>query len=479
MGVPDTAVVVGSGPNGLAAAITLARAGLAVEVFEGAGTPGGGCRTADLTLPDFHHDVCSAVHPLVLASPFFRSLDLASRGVRMLHPAVACAHPLDGARAAAVIGTVEETAATLGMAAAPYRRMFGPLVREADKVLPTLLGPLRSLPRHPFAVARLGLPGLLPATRLAARLRGAEAGALLAGAAAHSALPLDRPVTGSFGLLFLTLGHAFGWPLVEGGSGRLVGALVAELESMGGKIYVGHWVKSLDDLPKARAVLLDVGAHQLATMAGARLPPGYRRALERFGYGPGVYKVDWALSGPVPWASEVCRRAGTVHVGGTLEEVAASEAEVAAGRHPERPFCIVAQPAVVDPSRAPGPAQVLWAYCHVPAGSSVDMTERIEAQIERFAPGFRDLVTGRATKTAVQAEAANPNRVGGDITGGMVTLRQTLFRPTFRWENYRTPLPGIYLCSSSTPPGGGVHGMCGYWAARRALADLARPRATG
>jgi phytoene dehydrogenase-like protein len=475
MGAPD-AVVVGSGPNGLAAAITLARAGLVVEVHEGAATPGGGCRTEELTLPGFRHDVCSAVHPLALASPFFRSLDLERRGVRMLKPVVAFAHPLDAARAASVVGSVEETAATMGAGALAYERVFGPMVREVEKFLPTVLGPMRSIPRHPVAMARFALPGFLPVTWLASQFRGEEVRALFAGAAAHSVLPLSRLLTSSFGLLFVTLGHAYGWPVVEGGSARLVGALVAELESLGGKVLTGHPVGSVDDLPKASAVLLDVGPRQLVALAGAHLPPGYVRSLRRFRYGPGVCKVDWALSGPVPWESEVCRQAGTVHVGGTMGEVAASEAEVAAGRHPQRPFCIVVQPAVIDPSRAPGEAQTLWAYCHVPSGSCFDMTERIEAQIERFAPGFRDLVMARATKTAHQVAEANPNFVGGDITGGMATLRQTFFRPTARWDNYTTPAPGLYLCSSSTPPGGGVHGMCGYWAAQHVLAGLGARR---
>lgn len=466
------AVVVGSGPNGLAAALTLAHAGLAVAVYEGAPAPGGGCRTAELTLPGFRHDVCSSVHPLLLASPFFRNVGLAARGVRLLTPEVAFAHPLDGGRAGAVTGTVPGTAATLGRDALEYRRLFSSLVREIDKVLPTVLGPLRGLPRHPMAMARLGLPGLLPLTRLAARFRTEEARALLAGAAAHSMLPLDKPLTGSYGLLFVALGHAYGWPVVEGGSSRVVDALVAELAELGGSVHVGQWVTDLAELPEAKAVLADVSPRHLVGMAGDRLSPAYAKALGRFRHGPGVCKVDWAIGGPVPWEAPACRLAGTVHVGGTLEEVAASEADVAAGRHPDKPFCLVAQPGVVDPTRAPEGKQTLWAYCHVPPGSPEDMTDRIEAQIERFAPGFRDLVIARAVKTAVQEEQANPNYVGGDIAGGMATLRQTVFRPTVRWDNYRTSVPGLYLCSASTPPGGGVHGMCGYGAARSALVGL-------
>ncbi|MGO9661670.1 MAG: phytoene desaturase family protein [Acidimicrobiales bacterium] len=468
------AIVVGSGPNGLAAALTLARAGRTVTVYEGAPTPGGGCRTDELTLPGFHHDVCSAVHPLVLASPFFRSVDLASRGVKMLTPVVAFAHPLDGGRAGAIAGSVNDTAATLGPDARTYRRLFAPLARDVDKVLPTVLAPLRAPPRHPVAMARLGLPGLLPAAWLAGRFRTDEARGLLAGAAAHSMLPLSTPLTASYGMLFVALAHAYGWPVVEGGSSRVIDALVAELSALGPKVETGRWVEQLTDLPSARAVLLDLSPRQVAGLAGTRLSASYRAAIGRFRYGPGVCKVDWALSGPVPWEAPACRQAGTVHVGGTFEEVAAAEAEVATGRHPERPFCLVAQPGVVDPSRAPAGQHTLWAYCHVPSGSAVDMTERIESQIERFAPGFRDLVLARATKTAAETERANPNYVGGDITGGMATLRQTVFRPTVRWDNYRTSSPGLYLCSASTPPGGGVHGMCGYWAARSALAERHR-----
>jgi phytoene dehydrogenase-like protein len=402
--------------------------------------------------------------------------------VRLLTPAVAFAHPLDGGRAGAVLSStgwsasVDETAASLGPDARAYRRLFAPLARDLDQILPTVLGPLRAPPRYPLATARFGLPGLLPITRLARRFRTEEARGLLAGVAAHSMLPLSTPLTASYGMLLVALAHAYGWPLVEGGSSRVIDALVAELGALGAKVETGRWVRHVTDLPAARAVLLDVSPRHLDDLVEERLSRSYRAALARFRYGPGVCKVDWALSGPVPWEAAVCRQAGTVHLGGTLEEVAAGEAEVAAGRHPERPFCLVAQPGVVDSGRAPAGQHTLWGYCHVPSGSSVDMTERIEAQIERFAPGFRDLVLARATKTATQTERANPNYVGGDITGGMATLRQTLFRPTVRWDNYRTSAPGLYLCSASTPPGGGVHGMCGYGAARSVLADFDRRR---
>ena len=474
MRTPD-ALVVGSGPNGLAAALTLARAGLVVDVYEGASTLGGGCRTEELTLPGFQHDVCSAVHPLAGVSPFFAGLDLAARGVELLTPKVAFAHPLDGGRAAAVCGSVAQTAADLGPDQRAYERLLEPLVRDAALTLPALLAPLRSVPRHPAAVARFGLAGLRPASSLARRFKGPEARALLAGAAAHTMLPLTAPLTSAFGLLFLMTGHAVGWPVIAGGSARLTDALVAELTALGGRVETGRWVATLDSLPPARTILLDVTPRQFVALAGERLPAGRRRALERFRYGPGACKVDWALSGPVPWQAAACREAGTVHVGGAFAEVARSEAEVAAGRHPEHPFCLVTQPGVVDPSRAPAGQYTLWGYCHVPPGSTVDMAGRIEAQIERFAPGFRDLILARSVRTAADLEQHNPNYVGGDIGGGAETVRQLIGRPTLRWNPYRTALPGVYLCSASTPPGGGVHGMCGDWAARTALADLGRP----
>jgi phytoene dehydrogenase-like protein len=450
----------------------MARAGLRVQVFEGAEEPGGGCRTAELTLPGFAHDVCSAVHPLALASPFFAGLDLAAHGVQLLTPKVAAAHPLDGGRAGAVSGSVAETAGRLGADAGAYRRLMEPLVRDAAPIVAMTLAPLRSLPDRPIPAARFGLQGLAPATVLARRLRTDEGRALLAGMASHAIRPLSAPLTGAFGLTFLMLAHTTGWPVVAGGSARLVEAMAADLTELGGEIVTGTWIERLDQLPPARTVLLDVTPRQLLAMSGGRLPAGYRRAMQRFRYGPGVCKVDWALDGPVPWQNEACREAGTVHAGGTLAEVAQSEADVSAGRHSERPFCLVNQPGVVDPSRAPAGGHTLWGYCHVPAGSDVDMSERIEAQIERFAPGFRDRILARSVRTATDFARYNPGYVGGDIAAGAATLRQTIGRPTLRWNPYRTPLPGVYLCSASTPPGAGVHGMCGLWAARTALRDL-------
>jgi len=466
------AIVVGSGPNGLAAALTLARAGLVVDVMEGSATPGGGCRTQDLTLQGFHHDVCSAVHPLLQASPFFATCDLAAHGVKLLTPRIPFAHPLDDGGAATVIGSVKQTAAGLGTDETAYLRTFSSLVRDADRILPNFLAPIRSIPSDPIATAAFSLKGLSSAEHLAGRFHTEEARAIVAGAAAHSMLAFTAPLSGAFGLLFTMLAHALGWPVVEGGSARVVDALVAELESLDGQVITGQWIRKLHDLPPAGVTVLDVTPHQLIGLAGDRLPIRYRRGLQHFTYGPGVCKVDWALDGPVPWKAEQCHEAVTLHVGGTFSEVAKSEADVAAGRHSDRPFCLVTQPSVIDPTRAPAGKHTLWAYCHVPNGSNVDMTERIEAQIERFAPGFRDLILAKVTTTAVQEEQHNPSYVGGDIGAGAATLRQTIFRPTVRWNPYRTGIKGVYLCSASTPPGGGVHGMCGDAAARTALHDL-------
>jgi phytoene dehydrogenase-like protein len=466
------AVVVGAGPNGLVAALTLARAGVAVDVYEAADEVGGGCRTAELTLPGFHHDVCSAVHPLLLASPAFADLDLSGHGVRLLTPPVAFAHPLDSGGAVCVGDDVDEVAESLGPDGPAYAQIFTPLVRDVDRILPAFLGSMRSVPAHPLAAAGFGLRGLTSAKWMADRFTTEEGRALVAGTAAHSMLPLTAPLSGVFPRLFTALAHRYGWPVVEGGSAAIVQALVTELTSLGGRVETSHLVKRLDELPPARAVLLDVTPRQLLDMAGDSVPQRYADALSRYRYGPGVCKVDWALSGPVPWRSDGCRRAVTLHVGGTFEEIARGEADVNAGRHPDRPYCLVTQPCVVDPHRAPEGGHTLWAYCHVPNGSDVDMTERIERQIERFAPGFRDLILARSTFTAVEEERHNPSYVGGDINAGAATLRQMVLRPTARWNPYRTAMKGIYLCSAATPPGGGVHGMCGLGAARAALHDL-------
>ena len=464
------AIVVGAGPNGLAAAITLARAGRSVRVYEAAPTAGGGTRTAELTLPGFRHDVCSTILPLTIASPFFASVDLAARGVDLIHPDAPVAHPLDGGRSAVLERSVAATADGLGGAdGRAWARLFGPLVHDAAKLGPEILQPVVHLPRHPLALARFGLLALRSARGLArGRFRDEAARALFAGISAHAMLRLDRPLSASFGLVLATYAHAVGWPMVRGGTGAVAEALVAELEVAGGEIVTGHRIASLADLPAARSVLLDVTPRQLVAIADDRLSPRSRHHAERFRYGSGVFKVDWALDGPVPWTAEGPRRAATVHLGGTLDEIAAAEADVAAGRHPERPYVLFVQYAPWDPSRAPAGKTTAWAYCHVPAGSTVDMTDRIEAQVERFAPGFRDLILARATHSPAQMETYDANYVGGDINGGIQDIRQLVLRPWPSLDPYRVG-EGLYLCSSSTPPGGGVHGMSGMLAAQSAL----------
>jgi len=454
--------------------LTLARAGLKVEVYEGASTVGGGTRTEALTLDGFRHDVCSAVHPTLVASPFFRSVDLGSLGVVLRQPELAFAHPLAGGRAVALYRGLDETASHLGGDGAAYRALLAPLVDWLDRIVPYVLGPMRSMPRDPLALGRFAVVGS-PSIRYTTRhLTTDAARALLSGAAAHSMEPLTAPLTSAVGLLLSALGHAVGWPVVEGGSSAIAEGLATQIKRLGGVVHTEHWVTSLDELPPARAVLLDVSPRQFLKLAISRLSVRAGRPWQRFRPGPGACKVDWALDAPVPWSAEPCRRTVTVHVGGTFDEVARSEAEVRRGRHPERPFVLVAQPSVVDPTRAPPGKHALWGYCHVPNGSTLDMSERMEAQIERFAPGFRDLILARVVRTAAQAEADNPNQVGGDLNGGAQTLRQTLFRPVAQWNPYRTPLDGVYLCSASTPPGGGVHGMCGALAAGVALRDQFR-----
>jgi phytoene dehydrogenase-like protein len=466
------AVVVGSGPNGLAAALTLARAGLSVEVLEGASSPGGGCRTQELTLPGFHHDVCSTIQSMVTISPFFRAFTDVRDAVTLLKPTVAMAHPLAGGSAAFVEGSVDQTASSLGVDGDRYRRLFASLVDDAEGLAASVLTPLRTPPRNPLTMARFGLNGLPSATHLAKRFSTPEVKALIAGLCSHAMMPLDAPVTAAFGLFLNVSAHAGGWPVVQGGSGNLIDALLKALNDEGVTVHVDRPIRHLGDLPTSRATLFDTSAWGLVDIAGERLSARYKSGVARFRHGPGVFKVDWALSGAVPWSAESCRRAATVHVGGTFDDVASSEKDVALGRHSEKPFCIVVQASVVDDTRAPEGQHTLWGYCHVPNGSDVDMTERIESQIERFAPGFRDLVLARVSTSTADGERHNPNYVGGDITGGAGTLRQTLFRPTARWNSYRTGTPGLYLCSASTPPGGGVHGMCGYGAARTVLSDL-------
>jgi phytoene dehydrogenase-like protein len=461
------AVVVGSGPNGLSAAIELARAGLRVRVHEAQPTIGGGTRSAALTLPGFVHDVCSAVHPMAAASPFFTGLPLAQHGLEWIHPDIALAHPLPDGSAVALVRSVEDTAKGLGADAGAYRRVVAPLADRFQDLLGDTLGPILRMPRHPLLLGRFGMRAALPSGRLP--FCGERARALVAGLAAHSFLPLDAPLTASFALILGAAAHAAGWPIARGGSQRIAGALVATLEALGGEIAASDRVDSLDRLSPARAILFDTSPAALERIAEDRLPERYRRALRRYRRGPGVFKVDYALSGPVPWIAPECRRAGTVHVGGTFEEIAASEAEVGRGGHPERPFVLVAQQSLFDDTRAPPGKHTLWAYCHLPNGSTEDMTARIDAQIERFAPGFRDVVLARATAGPREVEAHNANCAGGDIAGGAHDGLQFFARPILALDPYATPARDLYLCSSSTPPGGGVHGMCGLHAARSAL----------
>ncbi len=467
------AVVVGSGPNGLAAAIEIARAGRSVLVLEGADTIGGGCRTAELTLPGYRHDVCSAFHPLALASPFFRSVPLAQHGLELIHPPAPLAHPLDDEPPVVLERSLEDTSAALGPDARAWSKLYAPLTANAESLVSDLLAPPLRIPRHPFAVGRFGLRAIRSARGVArGAFSGERARALFAGLAAHSVLPLDRPPSASFGLLLGALGHAVGWPVARGGSQAIADALADYLRSLGGEIRTGTWVESIDDLPPARAHLFEVAPRELARIAGPRLSSRYRRRLEAYRHGPGAFKVDWALDGPIPWRREGCERAGTVHLGGTLDEIVAAEAEVARGGHPERPFVLLGQQSLFDSTRAPEGHQTAWAYCHVPNGSTVDVTEQVEGQIERFAPGFRDRVLARNVRTPADFEQANPNYIGGDIVGGPHDLRQLVRRPVVSPSPYRTSARAIYLCSASTPPGGGVHGMCGYFAARAALRSL-------
>jgi phytoene dehydrogenase-like protein len=462
------AVVVGAGPNGLAAAVTLAEAGRSVRIIEAQETIGGGTRTAELTLPGFRHDVCSAIHPAFLASPFFRSLQL---DLELIEPPAAIAHPLDDGTAVLARRSLSDTAAQLGVDARAYRRLLEPLVARWDTLAGELMGPIAHVPRHPLSLARFGLAALRSAKGLAeARFDMQPARALFAGAAAHSVLPLEQPASASFGLVLLVLAHASGWPFPRGGSQAIADALAARLRELGGEIETGNHVSSLRELPNSRLVLCDVTPKQVLALAGDRLPPRYRRRLQRWRYGPGVFKIDYALDGPIPWRAPEVAEAGTVHVGGSLAEIAESERAVWEGRHAERPFVLLAQQSLFDDTRAPTGKQTVWAYCHVPNASTFDMRERVEAQIERFAPGLRDLILGYAARNTADLERENPNLVGGDIAGGANTLAQLLARPAPRRIPYATPLPGLYICSASTPPGAGVHGMCGHLAARAALA---------
>lgn len=464
------AVVVGSGPNGLAAAIALVQNGRSVVVYEAEATVGGGVRSAELTLPGFVHDVCSAVYPLAVGSPFLRSLPLTRHGLEWVHPAAPLAHPFDDGTAVIVERSVEATAAKLDGDKDSYAKLMEPFVARWNGLDVDLLGPPR-LPRHPLIFARFGLEAVRSARSLAEkRFQGEKARALFGGLAAHSMLALDMRGSAAFGLVLGITAHALGWPVPRGGAQKLAHAMASYFQSLGGEIVTNRRVSTLDELPRSRAVLCDLTPRQLLTIAGERLPRRYRQKLQSYRYGMGAFKMDWALAGPVPWKAPECARAATVHVGGGLEEISASERAAWSGQSVDKPFVLLAQPSLFDPSRAPQRNHTLWGYCHVPNGSNTDMAERIERQIERFAPGFRDLVLARSAMSPVQLEQHNANLVGGDINGGAADLRQLFLRPTASF--YKTPVRGLYLCSSSTPPGGGVHGMCGYFAARQALKDM-------
>lgn len=470
------AVVVGSGPNGLAAAITLQQAGLSVLVLEGKDTIGGGLRSASLTLPGYVHDICSAIHPLAVGSPFFQTLPLEAHGLEYIHPLFAAAHPFDNGRAAALTSSLTDTARRLGTDQRAYERLMEDIVADWPVLAADVLGPLR-VPSHPLAMARFGLKALTSAQMLAGYFSTPEARGLWAGMAAHSIQPLSNLTTSAIGLVLMAAGHLQGWPLPKGGSQSIANALASYFVSLGGTIETGVYVRSLNQLPSSHAVLLDVTPRQLLQIAGQSLSGFYQWQLKRYRYGMGVFKMDWALDEPVPFTAQECTLAGTVHIGNTFEEIAQAERQTWKGSHPDKPFVLLAQPSRFDPSRAPAGKHTLWGYCHVPHGSRRDMTDAIEKQIERFAPGFRDRILARKVMDTAQMEEYNPNYIGGDINGGVIDIGQLFTRPALRLSPYRTSAKGLYLCSSSTPPGGGVHGMCGYHAASRALRDVFRLQA--
>lgn len=465
-------VVIGSGPNGLSAAIRLQQQGLDVLVIEGKDSIGGGMRTKELTLPGFHHDVCSAIHPMALSSPFFSSLPLENFGLKWIFPEIAAAHPFDDGTAIGLYKNIEQTAQSLGLDQNSYRNLINPLVENWEKLVPDILAPL-GLPSHPLLFTGFGLKALLPATQLADHFfKEEKTKGFWAGMAAHSILPLSKLTTSAIGLVLLAAGHAKGWPIPQGGSQQLANALGAYFQSLGGKIKTDWMVQELEELPKNKAVLFDTSPAQLSKIAKGRLSDSYQKQLEKFRYGMGVFKVDLALSEPIPFAAAEARNAGTVHLGSGIKEIALSERQSASGNHPESPYVLVAQQSLFDSYRAPEGMHTAWAYCHVPNGSTVDMTSTIEKQIERYAPGFRDTILARHTFNTSQLENYNPNYIGGDINGGALDLRQLFTRPAVQLVPYRTSAKGIYICSASTPPGGGVHGMCGFHAANRVLKDL-------
>jgi phytoene dehydrogenase-like protein len=465
------AVIVGSGPNGLAAAIYLQQNGLSVLILEAKSEIGGGLRSAEVTLPGFTHDICSAIHPLAVGSPFFQQLPLADHGLEYIYPEIATAHPFDNGTAAVLKQSVTETAKLLGNDEHAYLNLIQPIVDDWPNIAADVLGPLH-YPKHPLAMAKFGLSALTSATHLSKRFKTEEAKGLLAGMAAHSMQPLSKIITSAAALVLMVNGHLKGWPIPKGGSNRIANALASYFISIGGKIETNTYVKSLDQLPSAHAVLFDISPKQLLQIAGHKFSSLYKWQLERYRYGMGVFKVDWALDGPIPFIAEECKKAGTIHIGNSIQEITNAEQQTWDGKHPEKPFVLLAQQSVFDPTRAPEGKHTAWAYCHVPNGSKMDMTNAIENQIERFAPGFKDRILAKHTMNPIQMEEYNPNYIGGDINGGVIDIGQLFTRPALRWSPYKTSAKGIYICSASTPPGGGVHGMCGYNAAKRVLKDI-------
>jgi phytoene dehydrogenase-like protein len=465
------AIVIGSGPNGLAAAILMQQKGLSVLLIEGKSEIGGGLRTAELTLPGFKHDICSAIHPLAVASPFFKTLPLAHHGLNYIYPEIDVAHPLEHANSAFLCRSIDDTAQHLGADEKAYRKLMASVTKNWPLIDTDVLGPLH-FPKHPLALASFGLDALKPVTLLAKGFKTKQGKALLAGMAAHAMQPLTNLATSAIALVLMAAGHLQGWPVPVGGSNSIANALASYFVSLGGKIETHTYVTSLDQLPSAHALLFDITPKQLLQIAGHKFSSVYKWQLERYRYGMGVYKIDWALDEAIPFTSEVCKKAGTIHLGNTLNEIRDSEQQTWSGKHPDKPFVLLAQQSLFDSTRAPKGKHTAWAYCHVPNGSNYNMTEAIEKQVERYAPGFRDIILAKHTIDTMEIEEYNPNYIGGDINGGVVDLRQLFTRPALRYSPYKTSEKGMYICSSSTPPGGGVHGMCGYYAAKRALKDV-------
>lgn len=465
------AVVIGSGPNGLAAAITLQQQGLSVLIIEGKDNIGGGLRSASLTLPGFVHDVCSAIHPMAAASPFLNSLPLQEHGLQFINPTYAAAHPFDDGSSAVLHHSINKTSAALGEDEEAYKKLITPIVRNWPLLANDLLAPFH-IPKHPLKMAAFGFNALQSGTTIAKRFKTKKAKGLWAGMAAHSIQPLSNLTTSAIGLVLMAAGHGRGWPIPKGGSQQLANALASYFVSIGGKIETGTFIHSLKQLPSAKAILFDTTPKQLLQIAGHRFSSLYQWQLNRYRYGMGVFKIDFALDGPIPFTDEYCKQSGTIHLGNTFEEIEASEAEAAKGKHPDKPFVLLAQQSLFDNSRAPEGKHTAWAYCHVPNGSTVDRSEAIEQQIERFAPGFRQLILAKHSMNTTAMQLYNPNYIGGDINGGIIDLAQLFTRPALRYSPYRTSAKGLYICSSSTPPGGGVHGMCGYHAAKRVLKDI-------